>query len=62
MILPLLAVALLIAAVVMASQGRFGIALAIGIFAACAFQIDRARGRVRNRSELWVLRRNRSSR
>jgi hypothetical protein len=47
MILPLLAVALLIGSVVIASQGRFGIAVAIGIFAACALQIDRMRGRHR---------------
>ncbi len=45
MILPLLAVALLIGSVVLASQGRFGIAVAIGIFAAGALQIDRMRGR-----------------
>jgi hypothetical protein len=43
----LLAVALLIWAVVLAAQGRFGIALAISIFAACAFQIDRMRSRLR---------------
>jgi hypothetical protein len=31
----------------MASQGHFGIAVAIGIFAAGALQIDRMRGRPR---------------
>jgi hypothetical protein len=44
MILPILAVGLLIYALVLASQGRFGIALAIGIFAAGALRIDRLRG------------------
>jgi hypothetical protein len=43
----LLAVALLIWSVVLAAQGRFGIALAIGIFSACALQIDRMRSRLR---------------
>ena len=47
MIVPILAVALLVGAVVMASQGRFGIAVAIGIFAAGALQIDRMHGRRR---------------
>jgi uncharacterized membrane protein len=48
MILPLIAVAMLAGAVWMASQGRFGVAVAIGIFAACALQIDRMRGNTKN--------------
>jgi hypothetical protein len=47
MIIPLLAVALLAGAVALAAQGRFGIAMAIGIFAAGALQIDRMRGRTK---------------
>jgi uncharacterized membrane protein len=45
--LPLLAVAMLAGAVAMAFQGRFGVALAISVFAGCCLQIDRLRSRLR---------------
>jgi uncharacterized membrane protein YjjP (DUF1212 family) len=44
-ILPLFAVAMLVGAVALAFQGRFGVALAISVFAGCCMQIDRMRAR-----------------
>ena len=48
-IIPALGVAVLMWAVVLAFQGRFAVAFAIGIFAACCFQIDRLRQRLNRR-------------
>jgi hypothetical protein len=45
-ILPLLAVAFLVGSVVLAAQGRFGVAIAISVVAACCLQLDRMRGRL----------------
>jgi hypothetical protein len=46
-ILPFSAIALLVWAVDLALRGRFGVALAISVFAACCLQIERMRARLR---------------
>ena len=46
-ILPFSAVAMLAWAVDLAFRGRFGVALAISVFAACCIQIERLRSRLR---------------
>jgi len=46
-ILPAFAVALLLGAVALAFDGRFGVALAISIVAGCCLQLDRLRSRLR---------------
>ena len=48
-LIPALGVGVLAWAVVLAFQGHFAVAFAIGVFAACCFQIDRLRQRL-NRS------------
>jgi hypothetical protein len=49
-LIPALGVSVLVWAVVLAFQGRFAVAFAIGVFAACCFQIDRLRQRLNRRS------------
>jgi hypothetical protein len=46
-ILPAIGAGVLAWAVLLAFQGRFSVAFAIGIFAGCCFQIDRLRRRMR---------------
>ena len=46
-ILPAFAVALLLGAVALAVDGRFGVALAISVVAGCCLQLDRLRSRLR---------------
>jgi hypothetical protein len=46
-VIPGLGAAVLVWAVVLAFQGRFAVAFAIGVFAACCFQLDRLRQRMR---------------
>lgn len=48
-LIPALGAAVLVWAVVLAFQGHFAVAFAIGIFAGCCFQLDRLRGRLRGR-------------
>jgi hypothetical protein len=45
-IVPALGAAVLVWAVYLAFQGRFAVAFAIGVFAACCFQIERLRRRL----------------
>ena len=45
-LIPALGVAVLVWAVLLAFQGRFAVAFAIGVFAGCCFQIDRLRQRL----------------
>ena len=46
-LIPAMGVAVLVWAVALAFQGRFGVAFGIGVFTACCFQIERLRGRLR---------------
>ena len=48
-LIPALGAGVLAWAVVLAFQGRFAVAFAIGIFAACCFQLDRLRDRMNRR-------------
>ena len=48
-VIPALGVAVLVWAVVLAFEGRFAVAFAIGIFAGCCFQLDRLRSRLNRR-------------
>jgi hypothetical protein len=48
-LIPALGTAVLVWAVVLAFQGHFGVAFAIGIFAGCCFQLDRLRQRLNRR-------------
>jgi hypothetical protein len=45
-IIPGIGVAVLVWAVALAFQGRFAVAFAIGVFAACCFQIEKLRSRL----------------
>jgi hypothetical protein len=45
-LIPILGVGVLVWAVVLAFQGRFAVAFAIGVFAGCCFQLDRLRSRL----------------
>ena len=49
-LIPLAGVAVLVWAVVLAVQGRFAVAFAIGVFAACCFQLDKLRRHLNRQS------------
>jgi hypothetical protein len=51
-LLPILGAGVLVWAVVLAFQGHFAVAFAIGVFAGCCFQLDRLRQRLNRRQEL----------
>ncbi len=48
-LIPAVGAGVLVWAVVLAFQGQFAVAFAIGIFAACCFQLDRLRQRMSRR-------------
>jgi hypothetical protein len=48
-LIPVLGAGVLVWAVVLAFQGRFAVAFAIGVFAACCFQLDRLRQQLNRR-------------
>ena len=48
-LIPASGVGVLVWALVLAIQGRFAVAFAIGIFAGCCFQLDRLRERLNRR-------------
>jgi hypothetical protein len=49
-LIPAVGVGVLVWAVALAVQGRFAVAFAIGVFAACCFQLDRLRDRFNRRN------------
>jgi uncharacterized membrane protein len=48
-VIPALGAGVLVWAVVLAVQGHFAVAFAIGVFAGCCFQLDRLRQRLHRR-------------
>ena len=50
-LIPALGAGVLVWAVVLAFQGHFAVAFAIGVFAGCCFQLDRLRQRLNRRHQ-----------